>query len=140
MRTYLTLFLSLVILALTTCISCKQQQHEIIEITEPDSIEQNYEEYLPTVYDVLQEREEMAYLRMVDSVYLKIPEAILTHILVTKGTTISMLEIVEEYIGNKDYYHDTILNAIKIHKEYKPDKIPTEALIDEPLTKLDSLE
>ena len=98
MKTYLTLFLSLVILALTTCISCKQQQHEIIEITEPDSIEQNYEEYLPTVYDVLQEREEMAYLRMVDSVYLKIPEAILTHILVTKGTTISMLEIVEEYI------------------------------------------
>ena len=145
MRTYLTLFLSLVMLALATCISCKQQQHEIIEITEPDSIEQNYEEYLPTVYDVLEEREEMRYMRMIDSVYLTIPEQILTHLLVTKGTTISILEIVEDYIVNKQFYHNTILRAMNIQKQYVPsnmqkqylpDSIPRKAPIDKPYESL----
>ena len=44
--------------------------------------------------------------------------------LITKGTTIGILEIVEDYLANKKYYHDTILNAMNIQKKYIPDSMP----------------
>lgn len=135
MRTYLVIFLSAIILSLTAFMSCSKQckEQQIIEPVESDSIEQIYEEYLPTVYDILAEREEMRYMAMVDSVYLRIPESILTHILVTKGTTISILEIVEDYIANKKWYHDTILKAMEIQRKYVPDSMPKKSLPDKPL-------
>lgn len=140
MKNYLLMLLSAVIITLAACISCSKQHHEqqIIEPVESDSIEQ-YEEWVPTVYDILSEREEIRYMRMIDSVYLQIPEPILIHMLTVKGTTISQLEIVEEYLNNKQYYHDTILNAINIHKNFIPDALPKKAKIDEPLQALDPL-
>ena len=44
------------------------------------------------------------------------PEQILTHMLVTKGTEISEQEIVEDYLSNKQFYHDTILKSMNIQK------------------------
>ena len=135
MRTYLVIFLSAIILSLTAFMGCSKQckEQQIIESVESDTIEQNYENWVPTVYDILQEREEMRYMAMVDSVYLRIPESILTHILVTKGTTISILEIVEDYIANKKWYHDTILKAMEIQRKYIPDSMPKKSLPDKPL-------
>ena len=89
-----------------------------------DSIEQCDYVPVPTVYDVLEQRAELKYALWCDSVYLTMPEQILTHMLVTKGTTISIQEIVEDYITNKQYYHDTILNTMNIQKKYLPDSIP----------------
>jgi hypothetical protein len=89
-----------------------------------DSIEQCDYVPVPTVYDVLEQREELKYALWCDSVYLTMPEQILTHMLVTKGTTISIQEIVEDYISNKQFYHDTILNTMNIQKKYLPDSIP----------------
>lgn len=91
---------------------------------ESDSVEQAEYNYVPTVYDILKEREELKYALWCDSVYLNIPEQILTHLLVTKGTTQNIVEIVEDYTNNKEFYHNTILNAMNIQKKYIPDSLP----------------
>ena len=103
-----------------------------------DSIEQIVN-HVPTVYDVLEEREEWKYQNFIDSVYLQMPEQILTHMLVTKGTTISPQEIVEDYLANKQFYHDTILKSMDIQKKYIPDSLPNKDKPDKPLNKSDTV-
>ena len=103
-----------------------------------DSIEQ-VTNYVPTVYDVLEEREEWKYQNFIDSVYLQMPEQILTQMLVTKGTTISPQEIVEDYLANKQFYHDTILKSMNIQKKYIPDSLPNKDKPDKPLNKSDTI-
>lgn len=103
-----------------------------------DSIEQ-VTNYVPTVYDVLKEREDWKYQNFIDSVYLQMPEQILTQMLVTKGTTISPQEIVEDYLANKQFYHDTILKSMDIQKKYIPDSLPNKDKPDKPLTKSDTV-
>lgn len=129
-RTGLILLLSFIGLIVVACCGCSNHPQPITNVPEMDTVEQNYEEYLPTVYDILQEREEMRYMRMVDSVYLTIPEQILTHMLVTKGTTISIMEIVEDYIANRQFYQNTILRAMNTQKKYLPDSVPRKAPMD----------
>ena len=92
-----------------------------------DSIEQVVN-YVPTVHDVLEQRQELKYAIWCDSVYLQMPEQILTHLLVTKGTTQSITEIVEDYVSNKDYYHDTILRAMNVQRKYIPDSLPKSSI------------
>ena len=58
-------------------------------------------EYVPTIYDMLEEREDMIHALWVDSVYYAIPESVLIQILVDKGTKLSHIAIVEEYLKNK---------------------------------------
>lgn len=96
---------------------------------ESEQVEQ-VEYHVPTVYDVLQQREELKYALWCDSVYLSMPEQILTHLLVTKGTTQSIMEIVEDYTNNKTYYHDTILRSMNIQKQYLPDSVPKKNKTD----------
>ena len=103
-----------------------------------DSIEQ-VTNYVPTVYDILEEREEWKYQNFIDSVYLQMPEQILTHMLVTKGTTISPQEVVEDYLANKQFYHDTILKSMDIQKQYIPDSLPNKDKPDKPLNKSDTV-
>lgn len=105
---------------------------------EPEEVEQ-IEYHVPTVYDVLQQREELKYALWCDSVYLSMPEQILTHMLVTKGTTISIMEIVEDYWANKQFYHDTILKTMNIQKKYLPDSIPRKGKLDNKLSQPDTL-
>ena len=68
-----------------------------------ESISENYVpyEYEPTIYDILEERKDMIHALWVDSVYYAIPENILIQILVDKGTKLSHIAIVEEYLKNK---------------------------------------
>ena len=130
MRTFIY-FVVLIISAILLS-SCSNTRKPIIEDSvESDSIEQYY--HVPTVHDVLEERNELKYALWVDSVYLNMPEQIITHMLVTKGTTISILEIVEDYWANKQFYHDTILNSMNIQKEYVPDSLPIKSKPDNPL-------
>lgn len=91
----------------------------IIEISDNDSTpktsemndtiydESYYNEYyaIPSVEDCLNKREELRYALWVDSVYLAMSEDILIRILVNKGTQVSVNEIVEEYVKNKEQYH-----------------------------------
>ena len=91
----------------------------IIEISDNDSIPETsemndkiYDEYyyneyyaIPSVEDCLNKREELRYALWVDSVYLAMPEDVLIRILVNKGTQVSVNEIVEEYVKNKEQYH-----------------------------------
>lgn len=114
---------------LSSCIHTRKPITE--DVVEIDTVEQY--DYVPTVYDILQEREEMRYSRWVDSVYVNIPEQIITHMLVTKGTTMSIFEIVEDYWVNKQFYHDTILNSMNIQKKYIPDSLPTKPKPDTPI-------
>ena len=106
---------------------------------ESEQVEQIEYQNVPTVYDVLQQREELKYALWCDSVYLNIPEQILTHMLVTKGTTISIMEIVEDYTANKKFYHDTILNTMNIQKKYLPDSIPRKSKPDNKTSHPDTL-
>ncbi len=103
-----------------------------------DSIEQ-VTNYVPTVYDILEEREDWKYQNFIDSVYLQMPEQILTQMLVTKGTTVSPQEIVEDYLANKQFYHDTILKSMDIQKQYIPDSLPNKDKPDKPLNKSDTV-
>lgn len=110
-------------------------------INEPpitDSIEQTVN-YVPTVYDVLEEREEWKYQNFIDSVYLCIPEQVLVQMLVSKGTTISPQEIVEDYLSNKQFYHDTILKSMDIQKKYIPDILPKHSKPNNPTNKSDTV-
>lgn len=123
MRTFIYfVILTLCAVLLESCTFFNKKTIDEPPIT--DSIEQCDYVPVPTVYDVLEQREELKYALWCDSVYLTMPEQILTHMLVTKGTTISIQEIVEDYISNKQYYHDTILNTMNIQKKYLPDSIP----------------
>lgn len=110
-------------------------------INEPpvmDSIEQVVN-YVPTVHDVLEEREDWKYQNFIDSVYLQMPEQILTHMLVTKGTTISPQEVVEDYLANKQFYHDTILKSMEVQRKYIPDSLPKHSKPNNPTNKSDTV-
>ena len=58
-------------------------------------------EYVPTIYDILEEREDMIHALWVDSVYYAIPDSTLIQILENKGTKLSQIAIVEEYLKIK---------------------------------------
>ena len=75
-------------------------------VIDKDSIIDLNEVYIPTVEDILNEREECKYMRYIDSIYMAMPQEILTHILIQKGTLLSVTEIVEEYLENKEMYHE----------------------------------
>ena len=66
--------------------------------------------------------------KYVDSVFLVMPEQVLTQILVTKGTDLSNHEIVSIYISNKDFYDKLIKRSMDIQKEYIPDSMPRSSL------------
>ena len=75
-------------------------------VIDKDSIIDLNEVYIPTVEDILNEREECKYMRYIDSIYMAMPQEILTHILIQKGTSLLMTEIVEEYLDHKEMYHE----------------------------------
>ena len=106
--------------------SCTNPRKTIDEPVESDSIELSEYTYVPTVQDVLEQRNELKYALWCDSIYLTIPDQILIQMLVTKGTTISITEIVEDYWQNKQWYHDTILKTMNIQKQYIPDSLPNK--------------
>ena len=119
--------------------SCEYMKKPITDdVVETDTVEQ-FEYYVPTVYDVLEQRQELIYSLWVDSVYFAMPEQILTHILVTKGTTQSAVDIVEDYIANKTHYHDTILKAMNVQKKYIPDSLPKSSTKEVPTKTKDTI-
>ena len=124
-------FIYFVILLLSAVLleSCVFKKQEPIVVDRVDTVYN----HVPTVYDVLEEREEWKYQIFVDSVYLTMPEQILTHMLVTKGTELSEQEIVEDYLSNKQFYHDTILKSMNIQKQYIPDSLPPKSKPNEEL-------
>lgn len=133
-------FIYFVILTLCAVLleSCTLFNKKTINEPPKDSTEQIIN-HVPTVYDVLEEREEWKYQNFIDSVYLQMPEQILTQMLVTKGTTISPQEIVEDYLSNKQFYHDTILKSMNIQKQYIPDSLPHKDKPDKQLNKSDTV-
>ena len=100
--------------------SCQHMKPKAEQVIETDTVYN----YVPTIHDVLQAREDWKYQNFIDSVYLNMPEQILTQMLVSKGTTISEQEIVEDYLANKQFYHDIILKSMDIQKKYIPDSLP----------------
>lgn len=115
--------------------SCQHIRHQQIdESVEIDSVELCEYNPVPTIQEVLEERKELQYALWVDSVYLNMPEQILVNMLVSKGTTISIVEIVEDYWANRKFYHDTILKSMNIQKKYIPDSVPKSSIPNNPLT------
>ena len=130
----LKLFAILAIFMLVTILtSCVKKPQAINDVHDTDSIEQ---EYIPSVKEVLQEREEMRFYRYCDSVYLDMPTQIVTQILVTKGTQIPIQDIVNTYITNKEFYDKIIKHAMDVQKQYLPDSMPKPSI---PEPKNDSL-
>ena len=85
-------WLIIAIFALIAFVNCaRPRSPKEKQIPETDTIEQVV---APTVQEVLQWRESMRLDKYVDSVFLVIPEQVLTQILVTKGTDLSNHEIV----------------------------------------------
>ena len=127
MRTFIYfVILTVCAVLLGSCTNMKRPIND--ESVNAESIEQPEYQNVPTVYEVLEQREELKYALWCDSVYLSIPEQILTHMLVTKGTTISIAEIVEDYWSNRQFYHDTILKSMNIQKQYIPDSVPKQSI------------
>ena len=115
--------------------SCEHMKPKAEKVVEIDTVYN----YVPTVHDVLEARNDWKYQNYLDSVYLNMPEQILTQMLVTKGTTVSEQEIVEDYIKNKQFYHDTILKSMDIQKKYIPDSLPKSNKPDKLLNKSDTV-
>ena len=88
-----------IMIGLTPAIYIMKSSAEI----EAEQVTENYVpyEYEPTIYDILEERKDMIHALWVDSVYYAIPESFLIQILVDKGTKLSHIAIVEEYLKNK---------------------------------------
>ena len=134
MRTFIYfVILTLSAVLLESCTMFNRQEQ-----TKVDRVDTVYN-YVPTVYDILEFREEWKYQIYLDSVYLTMPEQILTHILVTKGTELDTQEIVEDYLANKQFYHDTILNSMNIQKQYIPDSLPPKSKPNKPLNNSDTI-
>ena len=70
----------------------------------------------------------MRFYRYCDSVYLDMPTQIVTQILVTKGTQISIQDIVNTYITNKEFYDRIIKHAMDVQKQYLPDSMPKPSI------------
>lgn len=115
--------------------SCQHMKPKAEQVIETDTVYN----YVPTIHDVLQAREDWKYQNFIDSVYLNMPEQILTQMLVSKGTTISEQEIVEDYLANKQFYHDIILKSMDIQKKYIPDSLPKSNKPDKLLNKSDTV-
>lgn len=115
--------------------SCEHMKKPKAEVVEIDTVYN----HVPTVHEVLQIRKDWKYQSFIDSVYLNMPEQILTQMLVTKGTTMSEQEIVEDYLANKQFYHDTILKSMNIQKKYIPDSLPQLSKPDKILNKSDTV-
>lgn len=119
-------WLIIAIFALIAFVNCvRPRSPKEKQIPEMDTIEQVV---APTVQEVLQWRESMRLDKYVDSVFLVMPEQVLTQILVTKGTDLSNHEIVSIYISNKDFYDKLIKRSMDIQKEYIPDSMPRSSL------------
>ena len=88
-----------IMIGLTPAIYIMKSSAEV----EAEPVTENYVpyEYEPTIYDILEERKDMIHALWVDSVYYAIPESVLIQILVDKGTKLSHIAIVEEYLKNK---------------------------------------
>lgn len=126
MKSKYVFWLIVAIVALAIFISCARPRSlKEKKIPETDTIEQVV---APTVQEVLQWRESMRLDKYVDSVFLVMPEQVLTQILVTKGTDLSNHEIVSIYISNKDFYDKLIKRSMDIQKEYIPDSMPRSSL------------
>lgn len=107
-------WLIIAIFALIAFVNCvRPRSPKEKQIPETDTIEQVV---APTVQEVLQWRENLKLEKYVDSVFLVMPEQILTQILVTKGTDLSNHEIVSIYISNKDFYDKLIKRSMDIQK------------------------
>lgn len=107
-------WLIIAIFALIAFVNCvRPRSPKEKQIPETDTIEQVV---APTVQEVLQWRENMRLDKYVDSVFLVMPEQVLTQILVTKGTDLSNHEIVSIYISNKDFYDKLIKRSMDIQK------------------------
>lgn len=133
MRTFIYFVILMICAVLLS--SCEHMNRPKTEVVEIDTVYN----YVPTVQDVLQARQDWKYQNFIDSVYLNMPEQIITQMLVTKGTTISEQEIVEDYLANKQFYHDTILKSMDIQKKYIPDSLPTNSKPDKLLNKSDTV-
>lgn len=114
MKSKYVFWLIAAMVALAIFISCaRPRSPKEKQIPETDTIEQVV---APTVQEVLQWRESMRLDKYVDSVFLVMPEQVLTQILVTKGTDLSNHEIVSIYISNKDFYDKLIKRSMDIQK------------------------
>lgn len=81
-----------------------------------------------TIQDVLDMREQEKEYRILDSVFLNMPEIPLIAILMKGGTDMSHSDIAKEYLQNKKNYDDVEFGA-QISEAYKhsvkdPDEIP----------------
>lgn len=91
MKSKYVFWLIAAIVALAIFISCaRPRSPKEKQIPETDTIEQVV---APTVQEVLQWRESMRLDKYVDSVFLVMPEQVLTQILVTKGTDLSIMKL-----------------------------------------------
>ena len=86
----------------------EDEQEEVDNVEYPIVDDSYFDKYIPSIEDILQEREGLRYSRMVDSVYLTIPDEILISILMNKGTNASHITIVEEYLTKKEDYHKNL--------------------------------
>lgn len=95
-------------LVVACIIQIKDEQEEVENVEHPIVDDSYFDIYTPSIEDILQEREGLRYSRMVDSVYLTIPDEILIRILMNKGTNASHITIVEEYLTKKEDYHKNL--------------------------------
>jgi hypothetical protein len=104
-------------------------------ITVVDSTEDEY----TSVQEWLTFRQDLIDAKFNDSVFLAIPEPVLTFILVQCGTKLEVSDIVKEYVSHKHFYDETVLKAMETQKQITPDSLPKLPNIGTPTTTPDSI-
>jgi hypothetical protein len=104
-------------------------------ITVVDSTEDDY----TSVQEWLTFRQDLIDAKFNDSVFLAIPEPVLTFILVQCGTKLEVSDIVKEYVSHKHFYDETVLKAMETQKQITPDSLPKLPNIGTPTTTPDSI-
>jgi hypothetical protein len=104
-------------------------------ITVVNSTEDEY----TSVQEWLTFRQDLIDAKFNDSVFLAIPEPVLTFILVQCGTNLEVSDVVKEYISHKRFYDETVLKAMETQKQITPDSLPKLPNIGTPTTTPDSI-
>jgi len=121
--------IALICMIMCAICSCRPKAQKDIVVNDSDSIVQ----YVPTVHEVLQEREYFKHIAFVDSCYLHLPDAILINILTKIGTTAEIEEVINEYVKNKSLYDEAYKQILIYNKYNAPDSLPKESIPNIPI-------
>lgn len=108
-----SLFIAIMAIAATVIYLDREKISKLFDSEKSTELQKTdiVDDYVPTIQETLQMREQMKWNQHVDSVFLTMPEVVLTDILINHGTSMSIEDIVTIYESNKNCYNSVLSGA-----------------------------